>query len=123
VLPSSFNVSPQYLQQQFQDAMCMVVKKGPPDLLITFTAIPNWPKIRSGLFEGQSPTNRPNIITQVFALKVKELIFDIMYREIFGFEAWLGYRIEFQKRVLHHMHLLVILKESKNLHGNVSKID
>ena len=47
ILPSIFQGSPLYMQQNNQDATAIVRKFGRPDLFITFTCNPTWPEIKS----------------------------------------------------------------------------
>lgn len=67
------------------------------------------PKITSCSFENQKPHDW-NDITRVFHLKVKKLIGLIVVDKIFGEISCYMYTIEWQKRGLPHVHLLVWLK-------------
>ena len=110
ILPSTFTDSPRYLQQKYQDAIAMVREFGKPDLFITFTCNPKWKEITDNIPEYQLVENRPDIVARVFRLKYKELIREIVKDEIFGkVESYFG-SIEFQKRGLPHLHLLLTLK-------------
>jgi hypothetical protein len=114
VLPSSHVGSPRYLQQCYNDAMSLVRKFGKPDLFITMTCNPQDPDIVENLEPGQSPIDRPDLVARVFNLKKKKLLEDIIEGEKFGKTIAHCYVIEFQKRGLPHMHLLVTLaKEAK----------
>ena len=84
ILPSSFTGSPRYMHQLTQDAMAYVRKFGRPDLFITFTCNPKWKDIQDCLFEGQSSTDRHDLIARVFHLKHKKLIWLIKDGKIFG---------------------------------------
>ena len=108
ILPSSFTGSDRFMQQLFQDSMAIVRYFGKPSFFITFTANPRWPEIVENLLPGQQPTDRPDLICRVFALKVKELIADLR-KGLFGPYAGHVYTIEYQKRCLPHMHLLLFL--------------
>ncbi|KAF4530354.1 hypothetical protein B566_EDAN018479, partial [Ephemera danica] len=123
ILPSSFVGSPRYMQQQFQDAMAMVVKCGKPDLFITFTTNPKWPEIVAALLPGQVPSDRPDVVARVFDLKVKQLLSEITKGQIFGAVSAFTFTIEFQKRGLPHMHLLVILEGQDKIYGDPEHID
>ena len=109
ILPSSFTGSDRFMQQLFQDSMAIVRYFGKPSFFITFTANPRWPEITDNLLRGQQATDRPDLITRVFALKVKELLADLK-NHLFGPYAGHVYTIEYQKRGLPHMHLLLFLK-------------
>ncbi|CAG8503873.1 3121_t:CDS:2 [Rhizophagus irregularis] len=67
-----------YMQQLYQDSMAIVREYEKPDLFITITCNPNWPKITNELLPNQKA--RYNVCV-----------------------------IEFQKRVLPHAHILMIL--------------
>jgi len=82
-----------------------------PDLLITMNCNPQWLEVKSSLFLNQQATNRHDIISQVFNLKVKKLIDLITKDKIFGKTRCYMYTIEWQKRGLPHVHLLVWLQD------------
>ena len=81
-------------------------------------ANPNWPEIQETLLkdEGNNPTGKkqtaadqPDIVAWVFELKKEALLKEI--REgLFGKVGALVHTIEFQKRGLPHMHLLIFLR-------------
>ena len=109
ILSSSFTGSPRCMHQLYQDAMSIVRKFGKPDLFITFTCNPNWPEIKDALIGTQTPADRPDLAARVFHQKLKELMHDIVDKQIFGKTLAHVYVIEFQKRGLPHSHILVIL--------------
>ncbi|XP_044591402.1 uncharacterized protein LOC123269633 [Cotesia glomerata] len=114
ILPSTFVNSPRYMIQQYQDAMCIVRKYGTPDLFITMTCNPNWDEIVENLLPGQTAADRPDLVARVFSLKVKHLINVIVKQKHFGTVLAYVYVIEYQKRGLPHVHLLVTLdRDSK----------
>jgi hypothetical protein len=96
------------MQQLFQDSMAIVRYFGKPTFFITFTANPRWPEIVDNLFPGQQPTDRPDLIARVFRLKVKELLADLKGGLFGPYQAHV-YTIEYQKRGLPHMHILLWL--------------
>ena len=75
------------------------------------TCNPKWPEIRAGLFPGQTPADRPDLIARVFKLKQNLLLEDLIKKQIFGPVVAHIWVIEFQKRGLPHMHLLLWLGE------------
>lgn len=80
VLPSSFTGSRRNKAQNFQDAMAICRWAKYPDIFITFTCNPKWPKIQYMLDEaggGQKPADRPDIVNQVYMIKLKHLLRDI----------------------------------------------
>jgi len=111
ILPSSFQGSPRNMQQNYQDAMAIVRKYGKPDLFITMTCNPRWTEIQENLELGQSTEFRPDLVSRVFNLKLKDLLKDIKTNHIFGTPTAVVHVIEFQKRGLPHAHILLILKE------------
>ena len=98
------------MHEKYQDAIAIVRVFGKPDLFITFTCNPQWKEITDNVTEYQKIENRPDLIDRVFRLKCKELIREIVEKQIFGKVASYFYSIEFQKRGLPHMHLLLILQ-------------
>ncbi|XP_071708928.1 uncharacterized protein [Rutidosis leptorrhynchoides] len=111
ILPSSHTGSPRYMLQNYQDAMALCREFDNPDLFITFTSNPKWPEIEGMLsfIEGQRAPDRPEIVARVFKQKLDSLMNDIMKGNIFGTcEAGI-YIIEFQKRGLPHVHILIWL--------------
>ncbi|GBL84857.1 hypothetical protein AVEN_228004-1 [Araneus ventricosus] len=54
--------SPRHMQQNYQDAMAMVLKFGEPDLFLTFTCNPSWSEILNSMEGVQRPEDRPDII-------------------------------------------------------------
>ena len=93
----------------------MVREFGKPDLFITFTCNPQWKEITQHIPKYQSVEHHPDLVARVFRLKYKELIHDIVTKQIFGKVASYFGSIEFQKRGLPHLHLLVILESQYKL--------
>ena len=111
VLPASFTGCDRYMSQCYQDAMAIVREFGKPSLFITVTCNPNWPEIRAELYDGQIPNDRPDIIARVFHLKLKDILKDLIKKNILGETMAFVLVIEFQKRGLPHAHMLMILTE------------
>lgn len=110
ILPSTFIGGPRHMQEYTQDAMTYVRKFGRPDLFITFTCNPSWDEIKENLFEGQTASDRHDIIARVFNQKLKKLMDFIIKYKIFGdVRCWM-YCVEWQKRGLPHAHILIWLK-------------
>jgi hypothetical protein len=114
ILPSSFTGSTRHMQQLLQDALAINRYLGGGDLFITMTANPSWPEIKSALYQGQSPSDRPDLVIRVFKLKLLSLIKDITNGALGDISAFL-YTIEFQKRGLPHAHIIVFLKPHAKL--------
>nr|GEW00902.1 helicase [Tanacetum cinerariifolium] len=63
VLPRTFTGGPRYMMQNYQDEMALCRAYRNPDLFITFTSNPKWPKIAEMLsfIPGQKPYERPKV--------------------------------------------------------------
>jgi hypothetical protein len=115
VLPSSYVGGPRHMQQQFQDSMAVARFFRKVDLFITITANPEWREIQEALLPGQTSYDRPDLISRVFHMKVHSIIKEISGTGIFGRAVAHVYTIEFQKRGLPHMHLLIFLSSPDKL--------
>ena len=111
ILPSSFVGGPQFMQQCFQDAMAIACYYRKVDIFLTMTANPKWEEIAQALLPGQHAHDRPDLVTHMFHLKKEALIAEITKDGIFGRSVAHVYQIEFQKRSLPHIHLLIVLKD------------
>jgi hypothetical protein len=109
ILPSTFNGSPRYMVQLYQDAMAIVGDTSSPDLFITFTANPQWPEISEAVLPGQTAQDRPDVVSRVFKLKLNALCKDLFDKQVLGKVRARMHVIEFQKRGLPHAHILLIL--------------
>ena len=109
ILPSTFIGSPRHMQQCYQDAMAIINRKGKPNIFLTMTCNPKWPEIMENLLDHQQACDRPDIVARVFHLKKERLLDLIVKKKFFGEVAAYVYVIEFQKRGLPHMHLLITL--------------
>jgi len=67
----------------------------------------------------QSPQDRPDLITRIAKLKFDDIINDINKEQIFGKLAAYLYTIDFQKRGLPHMHLLLTVSPQDGIHSPV----
>ncbi|XP_077252576.1 uncharacterized protein LOC143891975 [Tasmannia lanceolata] len=124
ILPSSFTGSPRYMVQNYQDAMAICRWAENPDLFITFTANPKWHEIQKFVDQIplQKPTDRPDIESRVFKIKLDQLMRDLIKLQHFGRVIAAVYTIEFQKRGLPHTHILLWLHQSDK-YPTSSKID
>lgn len=85
ILPSSFIGGPRYMQQNYMDAMALCRWYGCPDLFITITCNPKWPEIARYMREHYlSSTDRPNVLSRVFKMKLDQLIKDVKELRLFG---------------------------------------
>lgn len=114
ILPATFTGSPRHMHEYSQDGMIYVQKYGKPDLFVTFTCNPSWTEIKDLLLDGQLPQDRHDIVARVFRQKLLKFINFITKHNIFGkVKAWM-YCIEWQKRGLPHVHLLIWLENKLN---------
>jgi hypothetical protein len=115
LLPSSYIGGPRHMQQRFQDSMAIARYFRQVDLFVTVTTNSQWPEITRELLPGQAAYDRPDLVSRVFQMKKKAII-DFIYKHgIFGRAVAYIYSIEFQKRGLPHMHVLIFLKEPHKL--------
>ena len=110
VLPASFVGGPRDMRRRYLDAMAMVQHYGKPDIFLTMTCNPEWNEIKDELKEGQLAQDRPDLTSRVFRAKLHDLKDQLFKKEIFGKVAAHVHVIEFQKRGLPHVHMLLIMK-------------
>ncbi|KAJ1701662.1 hypothetical protein LUZ63_001441 [Rhynchospora breviuscula] len=115
ILPSSHVGSPRYMYQNYQDAIAVCKHLGPPHLFITFTCNPTWPEITRNLMPGQHANDRPDLVCRVFKMKLNEMVHQIKDGEFFGNVSGLIYSVEFQKRGLPHVHIIVWSRNRRSL--------
>ncbi|XP_049354827.1 uncharacterized protein LOC125819439 [Solanum verrucosum] len=115
LLPGSFIGGPRDMRRRYMDAMALVQEYGRPDLFITMTCNPEWTEIQEQLCAGQVAQDRPDLVTRVFRAKLQDLKDQIFKKEIFGPTAAHVFVVEFQKRGLPHIHLLLILKQGHKI--------
>ena len=109
-------------------AICWAYRK--PDIFLTMTANPNWPEIKEQLLwevdpaadanhqrRRQKASDRPDIVARVFELKQKALKKEIK-NGIFGKVLAMVETVEFQKRGLPHIHLLIFLDPQDRIRAN-----
>ena len=109
-LPSSYLGGPRDMHQRYLDGMAIARHFKKIDIFLTMTANPNWVEIKRELLPRQTVIDRPDLVSRVFQLKKKALMNAILKEGIFGPCVGHVYVIEFQKRGLPHMHLLLFLK-------------
>ena len=100
---------------QFLDAMAICREYHKPDFFITMTCNPNWEEIKKELLPDQNPEDRPDIVVAVFKQKLDALMNDLIKGGLLGNVAAYLYVVEFQKRGLPHVHILLILAENDRL--------
>jgi hypothetical protein len=121
ILPSSYSGSPRNMVEHFMDAMTIMSTVGFPDLFITFTCNPNDIDILNSLKPGETANDRPEQVARVFNLKKEQLIKDIK-EGLFGEPACHVHTIEYQKRGLPHVHIIVTLSKENKIR-NKNQVD
>ena len=86
------------LFSRYHDAMAIVRVHGKPTFFVTFTCNPKWREITDALLEGQRPEDRPDILSRVFQLKLRQLLRELTKDGIFGRCVAMLMVVEFQKR-------------------------
>jgi len=108
--------------QNYQDAMAICRWAGCLNAFVTFTCNPQWLEIKRALPLGHQPQDRPDLVTRVFKIKLKELINNIHKKHILGCTIARIYVVEFQKCGLPHAHILNFFIEDYKPH-TVEDID
>ncbi|XP_073152071.1 uncharacterized protein [Henckelia pumila] len=103
------------MYQRYQDAMTLVQTYEKPDIMLTMTCNPNWSEIKYQLLPGQSPQDRPDLITRIFRSKFEDFKKDIVDRGVLGKVLSYSYVIEYQKRGLPHVRMLIIFQNNDKL--------
>ena len=120
ILPASFIGGPRDMKRRYVDAMALVQKSGRHDIFITMTCNPAWPEIKEAMLRTDEAHNRPDLLSRVFHAKVNILKEDLFKKHIFGDVAAYTYVVEFQKRGLPHIHMLIILQPRSKLYSTES---
>jgi hypothetical protein len=115
--------------QLFQDSMAICREFQKPDLFITMTANPNWPEVKEALLKElglhgmpQTAADRLDIMTRRVYEGKREALYKEIKKGIFGRTAAMIHTIEFQKRGLPHMYLLVFLHPEDKIR-NAADVD
>ncbi|KAI5403741.1 hypothetical protein KIW84_051055 [Lathyrus oleraceus] len=112
-LPYTYVGGRRFMDQLYYDEMTISSKVGFPDLFITFTCNPNWPKIQRILRPlGLKSQDRPDVISRIFKIKFDQLLSYLTKKGVLGKVLAYTYTIEFQKRGLPHANILIFLHPS-----------
>ncbi|XP_024014541.1 uncharacterized protein LOC112088495 [Eutrema salsugineum] len=116
IIPSSYTGGTRYMVQHYLDAMTTCQHFGFPDLFITFTCNPKWPEITRHLNRHNlKQEDRPDICTQVFKMKLDDLMHRLTKENVLGVVKATIFTIEFQKRGLPHAHIVLFLEAGHKL--------
>lgn len=110
ILPSTYTGSPRYMREKANDAITYVRQFGRPDLFITFTCNPEWEEIQSNILHNTKYYDRHDIVARVFNGKVKKMMELLVKKRLYGQVLAHMYSIEWQKRGLPHVHILLWLQ-------------
>ena len=72
------------MMENLQNSLAISRRYGVADLFVTMTNNPKWPEILNALLPGQTPTDRPDLVSRVFHQKKVFLIDLIVKKEVFG---------------------------------------
>lgn len=98
----------------FQDSMAIIRFYKHLDIFMIVISNPRWSKIQNELLQRQQASDKLDLIVHVFELKRYAIMKDIKKRVVFGHVVAHVYTIEFQKKDLFHMYILIFLnRESK----------
>ena len=122
ILPSNFTGSQRFLNQNYMDSMSIVNRYGKPDFFITMTCNPYWKEISENLEHYETSIDRPDIVVKVFHQKVQEFKELVIKRVVLRKCIAYTYVIEFQRRGLPHMHLLLFLDKNDKINTS-EKVD
>lgn len=121
ILPSSYIGGSRFMFQLYQDSLAIARFAGKPNWFLTMTADANSPEIKDALLPGQTAADRPDLVACVFREKVWILL-KAVKDGAFGDCLGVVWTIEFQKRGLPHLHLLIFLRRHARL-KNADEID
>ncbi|XP_035843842.1 uncharacterized protein LOC118490361 [Helianthus annuus] len=110
ILSSSFTGGSRYMMQNYLDAMSICNWFGYPDIFITVTCNSKWPEVKRFLKDKTiNPEDRPDILDQLFKVKLDSLIKDLKDKSLLGKVSAVVYTVEFQKRGLPHAHICLFM--------------
>jgi hypothetical protein len=95
------------MMQNYEDAMAIARFASKPTYFATFICNPKWPEITDALLPGQQAHDRPNLIVRAFHLRLAKLKRDLFDVGVLGACVAHVYTVEFQKRGLPHVHILM----------------
>ncbi|XP_076047336.1 uncharacterized protein LOC143028862 [Oratosquilla oratoria] len=94
-----------------QDALAFVSSYGSPDFFITFTMNPHWEEFKQAVeavgCDISRMYDRPDFVSRIFKLKVDSLMDHLTIKNVFGRVKAHLLSVEWQKRGLPHVHILL----------------
>lgn len=76
--------TPRDMHRRYQDLTAIVRKFGKPDLMLALTCNLQWPQITAALLESDKPADRPDILANMFQLKLAALVKEVKVDMTFG---------------------------------------
>ncbi|KAL5194030.1 hypothetical protein HKD37_20G056166 [Glycine soja] len=123
ILPSSFVGSQRYMEQLYFDGKAICGHIGFPNLFLTLTCNPTWSEIQRKVRKSNlTPHDCLDVVSQIFKMKLNQLMNDLKRGHVFGAILGFVYTIEWQKRGLSHAHILIFLHLA-NKYPNPEDID
>ncbi|XP_074374279.1 uncharacterized protein LOC141714673 [Apium graveolens] len=124
ILPASFTGSQRYMSQYFKDSLAICHAIGHPSLFLTMNCNSKWPEIQEilKLLPNVDHVDAPDIVSRVFKLKLDQLLDLIKKKNYFGKCIGVMHVIEFQKRGLPHVHMLIWLSPESRP-NSIEKVD
>ncbi|XP_074356397.1 uncharacterized protein LOC141696110 [Apium graveolens] len=124
ILSASFTGSQRYMSQYFKDSLAICHAIGHPSLFLTMTCNSKWPEIQEmfKLLPNVDHVDAPDIVSRVFKLKLDQLLVLIKKKNYFGKCIGDMHVIEFQKRGLPHMHMLIWMSPESRP-NSIEKVD
>lgn len=86
ILPATHTGSQRYMNQYFKDSLAICRTIGHPSLFLTMTCNTQWPEIKSMMeyFPNVDVSDKPDVISRVFKLKLDQLLDLIKKKNYFG---------------------------------------
>ncbi|XP_015949023.1 uncharacterized protein LOC107473943 [Arachis duranensis] len=85
-----------------------------PSYFITITCNPDWNEVKDCVADySLKPSDRPDIISRVFKIKLDALLKDLKDGSIFGKPKGIVYIVEFHKRDLPNCHILLFIQSAE----------
>ena len=116
ILNKSLVGSPRWYNARYHNSMAIVKKFKKPTYFITMTCNPHWSEIKDNLGIGQTAQDRPDLVARVFKQQKDQLMNDLVKGELLGKHVAHLAVVEWQKRGLPHVHILLIVADSSDLH-------
>ena len=115
ILNKSLVGSPRWYNARYHNGMAIVKKYKKPTFFITMTCNPHWPEIVNHLGIGQTAQDRPDLVARVFKQQKDQLMNDLVKGDLLGKHIAHLAVVEWQKRGLPHVHILLIVADQDDL--------